>query len=241
MSDIAEFFASRRRSTPRPSPKSALAPVGDARATSDGLVDALVAALEAVPHAVLVLDADRRVTLANRAARAVLERRDGLHLDSDGRLTTTLPADASALRELVGGSVSRGARRPRSVRIHRPGTGRTDLVAVVLADFEPHDRTSGADRTSRPSVLFVCDPEAAPTPMAEVIGRFGDVTPAELRVAACFAEGLTPRRIAERLEIEVSTAQTHLKNLRAKVGAGTQSQLMRLLLLGPMAGGDKQG
>ena len=52
------------------------------------------------------------------------------------------------------------------------------------------------------------------------------VTPEEAKVLAALAEGLKGPEIARRLDIKPSTVYVHLHNMREKVGAGTNAQLL---------------
>ena len=58
----------------------------------------------------------------------------------------------------------------------------------------------------------------------------GQLTPAERRVAALAAEGLSNKEIARDLVITVRTVEAHLKNAYAKLGVRSRTQLARRLL-----------
>lgn len=57
-------------------------------------------------------------------------------------------------------------------------------------------------------------------------GRWPQFTPEETKVLAALAEGLNGPRIAQRLESKTDTIHVHLYNMREKVGAGTNKQLL---------------
>lgn len=65
--------------------------------------------------------------------------------------------------------------------------------------------------------------------LAAATAVFG-LSPAQQRVAALVAEGLSLVDIAERLGVTVNTARTHLNRVFDKVGVRTQSALVRVLL-----------
>lgn len=56
------------------------------------------------------------------------------------------------------------------------------------------------------------------------------LSPAQHRVAALVADGLTLNEIAERMEITPNTARTHLSRIFEKTGVRNQSALVRILL-----------
>ena len=67
-------------------------------------------------------------------------------------------------------------------------------------------------------------------------GLYG-LTPAEAALAALLVEGLTLQQAAAARGVVVETARSHLKRIFAKTGTTRQSELVRLLLLGPAAFG----
>jgi len=56
------------------------------------------------------------------------------------------------------------------------------------------------------------------------------LSPAQHRVAALVADGLTLAEVARRLEITLNTARTHLQRIFEKTGVHNQSALVRVLL-----------
>lgn len=62
--------------------------------------------------------------------------------------------------------------------------------------------------------------------------RRGGLTDAEHRVAGLAADGLSNKEIAAHLMISVSTVETHLKRIYAKLGVGSRTQLARRLTSG---------
>jgi DNA-binding CsgD family transcriptional regulator len=57
-------------------------------------------------------------------------------------------------------------------------------------------------------------------------GQWPQFTPEETKVLAALAEDLKGPQIAERLVTKPSTIYVHLHNMREKVGAGTNKQLL---------------
>lgn len=81
---------------------------------------------------------------------------------------------------------------------------------------------SGARRN--PYLRPHCERGEEPARAAVSQGPDG-VTPREHEVARLIAEGLTNRRIGNRLGISERTAERHAENLRAKLGVGTRAQI----------------
>ena len=57
-----------------------------------------------------------------------------------------------------------------------------------------------------------------------------DLTPRELEMVELMVEGLSDRKIAERLGVSYETARSHGKNLRLKLGCKTRSEAVAKLL-----------
>jgi DNA-binding NarL/FixJ family response regulator len=57
----------------------------------------------------------------------------------------------------------------------------------------------------------------------------GELTPAERRVAELAADGLSNKEIARDLVVTVRTVEEHLKNVYAKLGVRSRTQLARRL------------
>jgi DNA-binding CsgD family transcriptional regulator len=56
------------------------------------------------------------------------------------------------------------------------------------------------------------------------------LTPAEAKVAALIARGLSGRRAADQLEVSYNTLKTHLKRVFVKTGTNNQGSLIRLIV-----------
>lgn len=81
------------------------------------------------------------------------------------------------------------------------------------------------------TILFsTTDPRTTAARLALAATVYG-LSPAQARVAAFVADGLSVVEIADRLGISPSTARTHLNRIFDKTGVRTQSSLVRLLLL----------
>ncbi len=68
------------------------------------------------------------------------------------------------------------------------------------------------------------------TPTARGLREVYGLTQAEARVACALASRESPKQIAEHFAIEVSTVRTHLRSIQAKLGASSQTDLIRRLI-----------
>lgn len=192
--------------------------------------------LDHLPTAMFFVDADVRVVLMNRAAEQLIAASDGLRF-ADGELRASSPAatrrlrtavsDASALtaheslREGSYVSLPRQAGRPLQVRVAPVASGRASSRFIV-----PEVAVA---------CLFVVDPDAEMSALrVEAFQHLFPLTPAEARVAAKLADGLTPQEVARALGLTLNTVRWYVKQISAKVGVSTQAQLVRTLLRTPV-------
>jgi DNA-binding CsgD family transcriptional regulator/predicted ATPase len=184
-------------------------------------VEALIA-LDRRDEAAAVLDdlGERASKAANPNAIAIAQRCRGLLLAADGGTSAAIEAmnDALAAHErrpvpleigrtlLERGSLERRAKRKSAAK--------RSLDAAVTA-LEPLDATLLLDRAR------------------DELGRIGlrraaagdGLTPAQTRVAALVAEGLSNREIAETLYMSLRTVETHLTKAYRHHGVRSRAQL----------------
>jgi pSer/pThr/pTyr-binding forkhead associated (FHA) protein/DNA-binding CsgD family transcriptional regulator len=168
---------------------------------------------------VLVSQEGRHILWANRSARAILGRGEGLGVGPQGLQV----ADAFAgqrLRRLLSGTTGRDG---GAVQV--PRADRKPLVLITSP------LTQG--RAGVVHAVFVTDPDAAIEAPVAALARLYGLTPTESEVAGELLAGRTPEELAEELGISIHTARTHVKHILAKTDTRRQSELVRLLLLGP--------
>ncbi|MCR9241824.1 MAG: helix-turn-helix transcriptional regulator [Rhodobiaceae bacterium] len=86
-------------------------------------------------------------------------------------------------------------------------------------------RLGGASRGSEA-------PVARPLPAAEELASRFSLTPAQARVLSEFLEGRTLREIAVDQKVKISTVRSHFVDVRGKLGARDQADVVRIALLG---------
>ncbi|HEV7265101.1 MAG TPA: helix-turn-helix transcriptional regulator [Falsiroseomonas sp.] len=186
------------------------------------------AALDRLGQAALLVTADARVLLANRAAEAILVEGSGLLL-ARGRLAACRPADTTRLQRLVADAATAAAGGP--VALPR-GEERTPLAAFIVPLPRPAGLAWLSSGELPAAVIFVRDPESTSSPTARQLTDLFGLTPAQAALAfevACGGDGGLPAA-ARRLRIAHATARAHLAAVFAKTGAHNQVELVRLLL-----------
>jgi DNA-binding CsgD family transcriptional regulator/PAS domain-containing protein len=194
-----------------------------AQATSGALLDLL-------PNGVFLVDREARVLEMNRAAHALLTAADGLLLQQ-GRLAAASTADTRRLRRLVAQAddQQRGMDDAPGLALARPSGRRGYQVLVAtLPAAAAEDRFDVALR--RPAVaVFVDDPAVRPAPPLQALQRLYQLTPAEARLAAKLATGISLQQAADEIGIAKETARGYLKRIFGKTATSRQGELVRLL------------
>lgn len=178
-------------------------------------------ALEVLGLPSAVLDRRGRLLAANAlfehlAPRVVFRANGGVSL-----------AERSADR-LLGSAIEAAARTAdatvRSIPV-RAGEQEPALVVHVVPV-----RRAGGDIFARAAVLLTVTPVTMPdAPLREVLHGLFDLTPAEAKVAAAVASGVTLEGMAAVTAVSVETIRTQLKSVMAKTGTNRQTELALLL------------
>jgi len=198
--------------------------LAEARGTRAILADVL----DRSARAMLIADSQEALVHANRAARELLDRGDGLRL-VDGRVAAVRAGDAAKLQRLVADasatSAGDGVAPGGTLAIPRPD-GAPDYVVTVSPLSTALMR--GTERRAL-ALLVITDP-VGPRPLRADAGReaFG-FTDAEVRVAAGLLEGLAPATIAARHGVALSTVRSQIRSLLQKTGTRRQSELLLAL------------
>ena len=188
---------------------------------------AAFAALDALRQAVVVVDAQSRVVHANRAAEALLRRRDGL-VTTGGALAAALPSAADRLGALLGRALGADA-SAGAIRLPRPDGGTP--LALVAMPVSPAGRETMAWAApgGRLAIVCVADPDHAEAPTERLLSELFGLTQAETRLAAALLAGETLNDVASRTSRSVHTLRGLLARLMAKTDTGRQSDLIRTL------------
>ena len=202
-------------------------------ADTESQLSAAADALDLLPVAALLLDADGHVVRANQKAAAIAERG---HPFLAGRRGLTLESDViTALRLAADGM--------RADRSSARGPAH-DVVMVRRADEQPplwlrpvpcsSPEVAGVDGSPEWLWVLVDDSDDVARPSSETLSSVLGLTNAEARVCALLVAGRRLEQIATELGIKHETARTHLKAAFRKTGARSQTDLVRLVLQRPL-------
>ena len=188
----------------------------------------LADALDHLQTAVLALDPDLRIIVANRAAEGLVETGNCLRIVR-GKLELRDPMARDALREAVGGLAAaaqgHGTAAGDSFPISRPSLACPYVAtAIPIRPLVPTDNCNGAC-----CLLLVEDPDRHDVPPERRLMKLWGLTPAEARAAALLASGLSLREISAQLEISFNTVRSHLQMIFLKTDTSRQGELVYLL------------
>ena len=191
---------------------------------------------------VMLLTTDGSVVLANEAAKR-LSSLSSLVGVTDGRLQlppryqTQFQEECARLEGLARGEndIPEEVSGYRSLTIGRQ-TESENSAETLYAFFTllVPPEVSGAFGLRPLVLLLFYHPESAPPVDADLLTAAFNLTPAEIRVCRCLGDGLSPKEIASRLDIQYETVRKQLLAIYRKTNTDRQSELMRLMLHLPL-------
>lgn len=194
------------------------------------------AALDALSTAVLVVDAEMHVLVANRAAEAMTAGASALRLVRTGtngsrRTTATAAnrADHAGLCALVTAAAS-GRSAGGAVRL-RDGDGEATVAALVTPlPCRMLGASGGMGRVAGQALISLRALAAArEPPKAEMLRTLFGLTPAEAEVTCALAGGATKGTVAAQRGSRVSTVRTQVRSVLEKTGATSLRELEGVL------------
>ncbi|HKT63865.1 MAG TPA: hypothetical protein VJR91_09835 [Burkholderia sp.] len=190
-----------------------------------GTADESIAALDALPRAVIVVDDTLHVRYLNVAAIALLEESTDIRMHAD-RLVPWAPQVATRLAQRV-----REACSPQPsvdpLPLHALDREQRPTLETHVVPLQPH-LTAPLDRDARPLAMLllrrpfqrIARPDADARPFA--------LTRAEMAVATSLASGLTPAEYAACNCVRISTVRIQIKAIFAKTGVRRIADLVAL-------------
>jgi DNA-binding CsgD family transcriptional regulator len=174
-----------------------------------------------INRALLQLDANGKVIWQSASSAAALEADDDLVIRAgvlhvrDRRADQKLQAAIRRAAPLVSGTFHMF--RSSVPVVLSAGEGLPTKVWWIIAEGG--------------KILFSFGDQGLAEPRLEVAAAVYGLSPAQKRVAACVAEGMTLEEIAAAMNVKRATARTHLERIFDKTGVRSQPALVRLLVL----------
>jgi len=198
----------------------------------EGEREAALEVLNRLPNGVVLCEEDGTPVIVNELGKHLLSEGEALTVRG-GRLSAHSQADTEQLQRLISAAASttRGdaADTGGTLSIRRPSGLRPMSVLVLPVHVPPgvpgHSRIAAA--------VFISDPESMIDSNEARLSHLYGLTQAESRLAGKLAQGRSLEEAAGMLNITIETARSYSKRILSKTGAKRQSELVRLLLLGP--------
>lgn len=200
-----------------------------------GMAHARSAAEEVIdrfPFGVVLVDGSGRAGLINRAARQVLDSRDGVML-RDRSLVTAHVSQTTELRTLIAGAIAAAHGGPSlgsggALSVGRPSMKRP--LQLLVTPLRAGGLNLTLSSAAFAAAVFITDPERRSVPESELLRACFQFTHAEARVVRELLDGLNVKDISAALSLTENTVRGYLKTILAKTGCRSQSALIALLL-----------
>ena len=188
------------------------------------LESAALATLDKLNRGVLLVAADGRLVFANRAAKAMLGRGNGLALRR-GRFEFTDPSIHERYQHFI--ETARDSDGGPSLVLRANGPGPTGAYRVLVSALE-------TEQSAAAFSVFVYEPHTGRRALPpKLLAALYGLCPSEARLANELFAGSSVRQAAAALDITPNTARSTLKRIFAKCSVGSQAELLQLLALGP--------
>jgi DNA-binding CsgD family transcriptional regulator len=173
--------------------------------------------------AVIGFTASGRQVYANRAARRLASRNDGLAFAVDGPVASSV-AQTRQLRDAIH-QLAQGAHSgPTWLRLRRPsGAASYELGLIRLAPFD-REGTAVAMLAAAPDEPIVCDRTA--------LHCLHGLTNLESSIAQGIVNAIPIADIGETLDLSVQTTRWYVQQVREKIDAASQRHLLSRLVRG---------
>lgn len=185
-----------------------------------------LAAIDAMPQAVALVDARRRVLYANAAMESLLRRKLGLSMRM-GELNATHPSARQRFEAYVANASRWNGAAHGSAPFLLPCGAHKHLRVSVA----PLASRSSRTLLAQPTLLLIATEHGGPrVPSLAAIRALYGCTLSEARLTHLLCTGAELRHAAEALAITYGTARVYLKVVFEKVGVHTQAQLVARVL-----------
>lgn len=190
--------------------------------------DFLAGGLDLLMMPTMFFNEHSRAAHLNKRAKAMLAKNDFLKLQ-DGHLVASDVAVSRKLNLEIANAIqaSRGAAVPLNEVVLLPRPAKLPLMLMVAPV------RLGAEQAHGAALVFVFDPDHAPSLTTDRVRKLFGLTDAEASLAVALCGGRTLDDIARERHVSLNTLKTQLKSVFAKTGTNRQTELVSLLLASP--------
>lgn len=194
---------------------------------------ALARFVDQMPMGIVLVDAQRRVLLANQTAQEILDEGNGLWTNENKVLEAKRSEDNATMQRLINAAMpsqlSGGFPTGGATTIKR-GVDRPPLCLMVGPLEMALESEHAPDSVV---VVVITDPEQALEPREKFLCSMYGLSPKQAQFGAKLMQGRSVFAASEQMKIEVSTGRSHLKALYRKTDTSHQAELVSLLWSSP--------
>jgi DNA-binding CsgD family transcriptional regulator len=185
---------------------------------------ALTYCLELVRYGAMLVAVEGRPQIANRAALAILEKKDGLWLSNHG-LVAERASDTRLLLKLLREAIQLPEKgEPSDSPLTLPRTGTRSALIVRVVPGPGLDCWPSAE--NRAAMVMLYDQDMGVEVDVSLLIKLYGLTRGEAALAANLMRGKSIEEAAEGLFISPHTARTHLKRIFMKTDTHRQTELV---------------
>jgi DNA-binding CsgD family transcriptional regulator len=200
-------------------------------------LDSLHLSLDRLDFGVALLCAQGRVLHTNTALQRVMQRGDGISLDSNGCLQARLVRGSGATltrwldvqRQDLAAGGKPVAHFSEDFLVQRNGSASGQTYAVQHSALPARSGWAAAGQDVR-SVLFITNPSAVQLPDAARLTHLYSLTAAQARVALELVGGGSSKQVADTLGVSEHTVSSHLREIYLKTGLGRRVDVVRNIM-----------
>ncbi len=182
-------------------------------------------ALDHLHTALVLVDATGKVLFANRNAREIVDRHEGLAFCRGELVAQDISARATLRSLLVAAiSASTGKGKQSAMLISRPAKRPLQIVAVP----SPRETTLPIPGKTA-AIVFITDPDQRPAAQPETLRLLYGLTRAETNLAMLLLDGKSLSEAADLNNVGRETVRSQLKSIFGKTGTRRQGELIGLL------------
>lgn len=183
-----------------------------------------------LPVGVVAVDKAGKVLVANRAAVEELDCGKGL-LMRGSQLFASAPSINKKLQDSIVAAATNSNFAGDTLAVRRGGH-----LAPIWIVITPLGRMLRrvVGQESHVALIFLSLPGRLNQPLITMLKTCYGLTPTEEKLTLLIFEGYRLTDAAERLHISPNTARTHMKRIYTKTKTSYQSELVRVLLTGPL-------
>lgn len=193
-----------------------------------------IAALDALPQALLIVDACLRIHYLNPQARRVLDASVALRAGT-GALTMSDPQLRNELAHRVHEACREKAHVHAAPLYSVDGNGRPVLEISVLP-LRPQLAEGVVSAHPMALIVLRCPFAEAPRKSAQRTARPYHLSPAEMALAQALVAGMTPGEYAASAAVKISTVRSQIQSILGKTGTRRTTEAVVLLSALPVIG-----